>query len=305
MKDLLICLYIICTNVLVYSESFLKKEQQTIVLISFDGFRHDYIEKYDLQNFKKLSQNGVKASELEPTFVTKTFPNHFTIVTGLYEETHGIVSNRMYDPLYKEEFDVSNTDPKWWNATTPIWIENEIKSRHQVQIQDKYKSATIFWPGSEVRYNNKYPYFTFKKYNPHYSFQARFDKIVELLLDDYPVNFMAAYFEEPDQTSHKYGINSTQLKLKLSSIDKLFGHFLQKIQRANLYNKVIIVTFCMLHTLYLSTRLLLFYFNNFGCSAVTENRGNTSTKWVKTSVATTSFLRIWSHLLEKSRLIQQ
>ena len=282
MEDLVICLYIICTNVLVYSESFLKKEQQTIVLISFDGFRHDYIEKYDLQNFKKLSQNGVKASELEPTFVTKTFPNHFTIVTGLYEEAHGIVSNRMYDPLYKEEFDVSNTDPKWWNATTPIWIENEIKSRHQVQIQDKYKSATIFWPGSEVQYNNKYPYFTFKKYNQHYSFQARFDKIVELLLDDYPVNFIAAYFEEPDQTSHKYGINSTQLKLKLSSIDNLFGHFLRKIQRANLYNKVIIATFCMFHILYISTRLLLFYFNNFGYSAVTENRGNTSTKWVKT-----------------------
>ena len=107
-----------------------------------------------------------------------------------------------------------------------------------MQLKDTYKSATILWPGSEVKYNNKYPYYTIKKFNPNFSFRDRFDKIVNLLLEDNPVNFIACYFEEPDKTSHEDGAESSDLKEKLSSLDQIFGCFLRKIQRANLYDKV-------------------------------------------------------------------
>ena len=207
------------------------KHKSTLILISFDGFRHDYIERNDMKNFKEFGKSGVWADALKPAFVTKTFPNHFTIVTGLYEESHGIISNYMYDPVYKEYFDQKGTDPKWWNNTTPVWISNELQHPGR-------KSGTIFWPGSQVSYRNHSPYFSLKHYDANFRGRQRMDKMVELLLEPDPVNFIACYIQEPDASSHRYGPDSPEVAKVLHKVDELFGYFIRKLKRANLYDKV-------------------------------------------------------------------
>lgn len=233
------CLYTISQTLL------LEHEEQTIILLSFDGFRYDYIKKFNLENFERITYHGVKADSLEPTFITKTFPNHFTIVTGLYEESHGIVANYMYDPVYKEYFDPvkSSKESKWWNNTVPIWIENEIQDRHDInKVKNKnkktYKSASIYWPGSEAIYSNRKIHFIKSNYDPAYTFKKRYDKMIDLLLEPDPVNFITCYFEEPDYTAHQHGPDSKELKEKFISLDEEFGYFLNKLERANLYDTV-------------------------------------------------------------------
>ncbi|XP_002170658.3 bis(5'-adenosyl)-triphosphatase enpp4 isoform X1 [Hydra vulgaris] len=216
----------------------LKKDRQTVVILSFDGFRYDYVERVNMRHFKEFARNGVKADSLKSAFVTKTLPNHFTMVTGLYEESHGIISNYMYDPKYAEYFDpvLSSKDSKWWSSAVPIWIENELQ-----YLQDgnrTRKSATIYWPGSEATYNGHWQYYTEKKYNQNYTFKARVDKIIDLLLEPDPVNFIACYFEEPDYTSHKYGPDHENTSIVLQKVDGLLGYYINKLKKANLYTKI-------------------------------------------------------------------
>ena len=235
--DSRIFLIVLCVSV-TGTNSILKKERQTVIILSFDGFRHDYVERENMKNFKEFARQGIKADSLKSSFVTKTLPNHFTMVTGLYEESHGIVSNYMYDSKYDEYFDpiMSSKESKWWNNAVPIWILNEMQ-----YLQDgnrTRKSATIYWPGSEAVYNGHWQYYTEKKYNQNYTFKARVDKIIDLLLEPDPVNFIACYFEEPDYTSHKYGPNHATTSNVLQKIDRLLGYFTTKLKKANLYTKV-------------------------------------------------------------------
>ena len=99
-----------------------------VLIVSFDGFRWDYLQKTDTPNFDELAVGGVKAKYTKDVFITKTFPNHFTLVTGLFEETHGVVGNAMYDPLYNATFSMTSTDPavvEWWRTG----VDNQPKAR--------------------------------------------------------------------------------------------------------------------------------------------------------------------------------
>eukprot|EP00794_Sanderia_malayensis_P017338 gene17338-19069_t len=209
----------------------------TVILISFDGFRWDYLDRLNLKNFKYIMENGVRANSLESSFVTKTFPNHFTLVTGLHEESHGILGSKMYDPLYNETFNSSTTDPKWWNATTPIWIKNELASNATVAR----KSATIFWVGSNVKYNGKLPYYYKPVYNSSFSSEDRFRLVIKLLKEKEPPNFLACYIDEPDRTAHRYGPESEQVNSTLRSIDNLLGKFLETMRTEGFLKHVNIV----------------------------------------------------------------
>lgn len=86
-----------------------------LLLISFDGFRWDYPDIYKLPNFNLILKRGVRVKHIDNSFATVTFPSHFTMITGLYEETHGIVANEIYDPILKEVATMGTmNDPKWW-----------------------------------------------------------------------------------------------------------------------------------------------------------------------------------------------
>ena len=215
--------------------------KQRVVLISFDGFRHDFVERHNLAAFKRFARHGVRASSLKPVFTTKTFPNHVTMATGLYEETHGIVGNRFYDAQLNATF-IKSDDPKWWNNSPakPLWALNE---NHVIDESTNKtgKSATIFWPGSTSPYHDKWPFFAFKKYNANYTTRDRFDKIVELLLDNHDLNFVACYMQEPDSVAHNTGPESEATAAMLKKVDADFGYFQRKMDKASLLDKVILL----------------------------------------------------------------
>ena len=102
--------------------------QPTIILISLDGFRSDYLEKYESPSLKFLAQDGVRAQWMIPSFPSKTFPNHYTIVTGLYPQNHGIVENNVFDRSFNATFTMSKREEvqngRWWLGE-PIWITAE------------------------------------------------------------------------------------------------------------------------------------------------------------------------------------
>ena len=72
-------------------------EQQAkpyVVMVSLDGFRYDYARKYGAKHLLALGAQGAAATQgMIPSYPSLTFPNHYTLVTGLYPEHHGIVAN--------------------------------------------------------------------------------------------------------------------------------------------------------------------------------------------------------------------
>jgi predicted AlkP superfamily pyrophosphatase or phosphodiesterase len=114
----------------------------TVVLVSIDGFRYDYLERYPSPNLHRIIAEGVRAP-LVSEFPTKTFPNHYSIVTGLFPEHHGIVDNTMYDPWFDAEFHISDsaavTDGRWWGGE-PLWVTAEKQGQ---------RAAPFLWPGGD------------------------------------------------------------------------------------------------------------------------------------------------------------
>lgn len=208
--------------------NFAHFESSTVILISFDGFRWDYMEKFQTPNLHRIVNSGIKAKYLENAFVTKTFPNHFTIATGLYEESHGIVANSMYDPVFKAFFHIGNNQTRWWGGE-PIWITNQKAGG---------KSATVFWPGSDVKIKGQYPTY-YMKYDRNLSYKARIDRVIELLTkDEEPPNFFTIYFEEPDHSGHIYGPDSKQVLNAVQKVDNITGYLLRRLKDKQLLDKV-------------------------------------------------------------------
>jgi predicted AlkP superfamily pyrophosphatase or phosphodiesterase len=106
----------------------IKDLRPTVILISLDGFRYDYLTKYPSPNLNSLAGTGVRARWLIPSFPTKTYPNHYTIATGLYPAHHGIVENEIYDRKFDAVFNLSKRDEvengRWWLGE-PIWVTAE------------------------------------------------------------------------------------------------------------------------------------------------------------------------------------
>jgi predicted AlkP superfamily pyrophosphatase or phosphodiesterase len=122
-----------------------------LLLISIDAYRHDYIERGFSPTLAMLAKHGVRAASMQPSFPSLTFPNHYTIVTGLRPNHHGIVNNTMFDPRLGR-FSLGNrkavSDGRWWDEGTPIW---ETADRHGL------RTATMFWPGSEADIHGRHP----------------------------------------------------------------------------------------------------------------------------------------------------
>lgn len=206
-----------------------------LLLVSFDGFRADYLKKYDLPFLQDFIKDGVLVEELTNTFVTKTFPNHYSIVTGLYEETHGIVGNAMFDAATKKIFSpLNDSDPFWWDEAIPIWVTN--------QWQTNRTSAAAMWPGTDVRIHNTTPHF-FMKYNSSINFNRRAENIVRWLKSSDPlVTFATLYWEEPDASGHKYGPeeNKTMAKV-LQEVDKLIGYLVKSLEDSKLWKEINVI----------------------------------------------------------------
>ncbi len=166
-----------------------------LLIISFDGFRWDYLTKYNLSNFNHLKSIGSYSDFIYSSFDTSTFPNHWSLATGLFEETHGIISNEMYDPILNETFSLSNIQThnlNWFgqnNITMPIWALNQ-KNGH-----DRLSAAE--WVGSNVVFDNQS--IIDLKYNSSIKFNQLIDTFMNMFTTNktIPINFGAIYVNEP------------------------------------------------------------------------------------------------------------
>ena len=204
--------------------------ETTVLLISLDGCRYDYLERGLTPNLLHMMKNGVY-SEMEPSFPSSTFPNHYSIVTGLHPEKHGIIDNHFYDIEFNDTFDYSlpiSLDPKWWRAES-IWQTVELANM---------TSYVYMYPGCNV--DAKIKPTTCVPFNQNVAWNDKIDAILHQLSTDRP-KFMALYTPEIDQSGHANGPDSTGVNTVLSLIDSGIGRLLDGIREASLQDFVDVV----------------------------------------------------------------
>uniref|UniRef100_A0A673TPM5 Ectonucleotide pyrophosphatase/phosphodiesterase family member 3 n=1 Tax=Suricata suricatta TaxID=37032 RepID=A0A673TPM5_SURSU len=212
-------------------------ELPPVILFSMDGFRAEYLQTWDtlLPNIHKLKTCGIHSKYMRPVYPTKTFPNHYTIVTGLYPESHGIIDNNMYDVTLNRNFSLSSKEkdnPAWWQGQ-PIWL---------TAMYQGLKTGSFFWPGSDVAINDSFPS-VYMSYNRSISYEQRVSTLLKWL--DLPKAerpaFYTIYIEEPDSAGHNNGPVSAGVIQALQSVDKIFGMLMEGLKQRNLDNCVNII----------------------------------------------------------------
>ena len=203
-------------------------EKGPVILISIDGFRWDYLQKYDAPTLRRLASGGVHATRLTPSFPSRTFPNHYTLVTGLRPEHHGIVNNYFHDPALKADFAKSNTETVWWSGGEPVWITAE---------KQGVRSASYFWPGSQVELQGRRPSF-FKPYDKTLSPAGRVDGLLEWLA--LPVaqrpRLFTLYLDTVDVAGHFYGPEAPETAAAVHEADNAVAHLLDGLARLGLHD---------------------------------------------------------------------
>jgi predicted AlkP superfamily pyrophosphatase or phosphodiesterase len=209
-----------------------------VVLVSFDGFRWDYSSMYDTPNFNDLASSGVSATRLIPSFPTKTFPNHYTLATGLYPDHHGIINNSFYIQDLRKVYRISDRDMvtnKDAYLGEPIWVTAE---------KQGIRSACFYWVGSEAPVMDTYPSF-WEKYDGSVPYEDRVDQVIawlKLPVGERP-GLVTLYFDEPDGIGHKHGPESEYTKNTVKYLDSVLGYLrseLSKLAYADRVNLIVL-----------------------------------------------------------------
>lgn len=205
---------------------------ETVLLVSLDGFRRDYLERVETPVLDALAAEGVLADGLVPAFPSKTFPNHTSISTGLYPVHHGIVGNRFYDPAigWFEMLDPGdNTDPRYWLGE-PIWITAE---------KDGVPAATMFWTGSEVDYDGWHQSIRVP-YDGGISYGNRIERVLGWLEQPEATRprMITLYFDEPDGAGHAVGASGLAVDRAVADMDTTVGWLVQGLEQRGLLDRV-------------------------------------------------------------------
>uniref|UniRef100_A0A4W3I1G4 Ectonucleotide pyrophosphatase/phosphodiesterase 3 n=1 Tax=Callorhinchus milii TaxID=7868 RepID=A0A4W3I1G4_CALMI len=211
--------------------------QPPLILFSLDGFRAEYLQTwYKLMPvINKLKTCGTHSKYMRAMYPTKTFPNHYSIVTGLYPETHGIIDNSMYDINLKMSFSLSGNeknDPRWWQGQ-PVWL---------TAMYQGLKAGTFFWPGSDVKVNGSFPNI-YEIFNKSISFEQRVFTVLKWLSlpDSERPNFYTIYLEEPDSSGHNFGPVSGGVIEALQNVDQIVGMLMDGLKQRNLHKCVNVI----------------------------------------------------------------
>jgi len=221
-----------CTTV---QQPVAPSEPRTVLLVGIDGFRADYLDRGVTPVLSQLASEGVRAKALRPVFPTVTFPNHYSIVTGLRPDQHGIVNNTMTDPAIPgDTFRLSDrkvlADPRWWNGGEPIWVTAE---------KAGLPTATLFWPGSEVEIRGQRPG-TWLPYDEPMPYAKRVETVLGWL--DRPASqrprFVTLYYHSVDSEGHRAGPDSEAVNKAMAEVDASLGELVAGIKARKLENNV-------------------------------------------------------------------
>lgn len=202
------------------------KDKQITVILSLDGFRWDYPEKTATPTLNRIASEGVKAESLIPSFPSKTFPNHYTLATGLVPDHHGLVNNSFYDREMGKSYAIGNKEARFngdFYGGEPIWIT----AGKQGVI-----TASFFWVGSDVSIQGMQPDY-WKTYNGAIPFTQRIDTIIKWLLmpEQARPRLIMAYYHEPDGIGHEFGPDHPETLKAVRELDSLTGILYNRIKQ--------------------------------------------------------------------------
>ncbi|KAJ0985490.1 hypothetical protein J5N97_003846 [Dioscorea zingiberensis] len=218
-----------------FARPLTKLPHPVVLLVSSDGFRYGYQFKAPNPNIHRLISNGTEAEAgLIPVFPSLTFPNHYSIVTGLYPAYHGIINNQFTDPISGEAFSMASHEPSWWLGE-PVW---------ETVVNHGLNAATFFWPGSEVKKGSWTcsPEFC-RQYNGSVPFEQRVDAILDYF--DLPINeipsLMTLYFEDPDHQGHQFGPDDPTITEAVVHVDELLGRLIAGLEKRGVFQDVTLI----------------------------------------------------------------
>jgi predicted AlkP superfamily pyrophosphatase or phosphodiesterase len=214
------------------------RKQHYVILVSLDGFRYDYAKKYDAKNLQALAASGATAPDgMIPAYPSLTFPNHYTLATGLYPEHHGIVANSFYDPERKQIYSLSNpatvTDGSWYGGA-PLWVLAE---------QQGMRTACFFWPGSEAEIQGARPSY-YLKYDEKIPNHDRVEQVLAWLRlpEERRPHLITLYFSEVDHQGHEHGPDSDEVRAAVQAVDKEIGALEAGVKKLALPVDIIVVS---------------------------------------------------------------
>ncbi len=208
-----------------------------VVLVSIDGFRWDFLNQFDPPALTSIHREGAAAQGLIPIYPSKTFPNHYSIVTGLYAKNHGIVSNEFFDPKRKAIFSLPDRqavqDGSWYGGT-PIW--NEARKHGML-------SASYFWIGSDAEISGMRPnyYYVYDETVPQEARVAQVVRWLELPAERRP-HLITLYFGEVDRAAHDHGTKSPELAEAIRKVDQSISELRRGLDKTGLPINLILVS---------------------------------------------------------------
>nr|WP_320037123.1 ectonucleotide pyrophosphatase/phosphodiesterase [uncultured Bacteroides sp.] len=215
-----------------------KKSDNYTIIVSLDAFRWDYPQMYSTPNLDKIAKIGVKADRMKPSYPASTFPNHYTLATGLVPDHNGIVNNTFWNKKsgirYSMGDSATRNNPAYYLGE-PIWITAQ---------KQGVKTGNVYWVGSDIAIKNTYPtYYKIYDKKPMISFAARIDTVVSWLNkkeEDRPKLIML-YFSEPDGKGHHFGPKSREVGNEVHHLDSLMGDLIYKIEKLPIASKVNVI----------------------------------------------------------------
>lgn len=214
-----------------------KEESPYVILVSLDGFRYDYIEKHNAKFLAEFASLGTKAESLIPSYPSVTFPNHYSIVTGMYPGHHGLVGNTMYDRNTEERYSLGNakavTDAKWYGGT-PLWVLAE---------QQGMLSACYYWPGSEAPIQKVLPTYYYK-YSEKSDIDSRLVQVKKWLTlpAEKRPHFITFYMPEVDHAGHQFGPDAEETTKAVQYVDEAMEKLYTLVKDSGLPINLVIVS---------------------------------------------------------------
>jgi predicted AlkP superfamily pyrophosphatase or phosphodiesterase len=210
-----------------------------VILVSLDGMRPDYLERGVSPNLNRLAAEGARAVAMRPSYPSLTFPNHYTLVTGLRPDHHGVVGNTMNDAAIPGvRFSLDNaeavTDRRWWDQAEPVWVTAE---RHGI------RTAQMFWPGSEAAIHGVRPGEA-PRFDGKLPAASRVDQLLSWL--DRPADgrfgFLSLYIDDVDHAGHDFGPDAAETTEAVARVDQAIGRLMDGLQRSHVDANIVIVS---------------------------------------------------------------
>ena len=210
-----------------------QRDKPHVVLISFDGFKPEYLDRIELPNFQRVMRAGVRSKGMIPVFPSKTFPNHYSIVTGLYADRHGLVGNSIWDPERRASYGMRDSlavqDGSWYRGE-PIWATAE---------KQGMVAASYFWVATEAPIGGVRPTI-WKKYDSRVPIERRVDSVLAWLAmpADRRPHMISLYMSNTDGAGHEHGPLSPQVDTAAWEVDAALGRLLDGVERLAIRDRV-------------------------------------------------------------------